>query len=212
MQRQQPQPGLLACLPAAARAGLRESAFLQPRRGTGEERQERSLSGHGVALWGGERGHLVKKGAAREPGVVSCRGFAICSLLASAHYRRAPLVRGCEVNKRREQRCPSRVPSPSPPAGECDKLAPGEGTQSDAIRCAETRGDPVTGMGLEQKRFSLQDQFLSIFPAVHVRVCACTRAKASVPAGERCRAPAGLSSEELRCSETLVFPKTGRAG
>lgn len=174
-------------------------------------RKGRSLSGHGVALRGGERGHLVKKGAAREPGVVSCRGFAICSLSASAHYRRAPLVRGCEVNKRREQRCPSRVPSP-PPAGECDKLAPGEGVQSHAIRCTETRGDPVTGTGLEQKRFSLQDQFLSIFPAVHVRVCACTRAKASVPAGERCRAPAGLSSEELRCSETLVFPKTGRAG
>lgn len=77
LHRQQ-QPGRSSlCFPNASCAGLCESAFLQSKRDSGERREAVGARG---AWQGGGWGDLVKKGAACELGVVSCRGSAICSL------------------------------------------------------------------------------------------------------------------------------------
>lgn len=68
------------CLPSA---GLCESAFLQSEQDSGERQED--VRARGAWQGGGWREDLIKKGAACELGVVSCRGSAICSLQVLAH-------------------------------------------------------------------------------------------------------------------------------
>lgn len=89
------------------------------------------LSGHGEPGREEDGGTLLKKGQPVSWGWSHAADLQSAPSRFFAHYRRTPLVRGGEVNKRCEQCLPfSLVLSPPSATGECDKLAPGEGMKA----------------------------------------------------------------------------------